>query len=182
MYSRNILFCNSSIHYTDYYDSYHSRSTGYCPPTSSIPATTTSTGATPTGTQIRADQDPVYHFYLQENAGQLMLGPESSSGYFTISGGTITLNNSNGTNLFINVQESASTSFKPLTLDTTATTTDWGLEGDTIITTAPRQLNFLTCSSTTTEGYWDVYLQEGSDVPSGQTCTNYITLHLPCLC
>lgn len=36
--------------------------------TSSTP-TTTSTGATPTGSQIRADQDPVYHLYLQ-NQGE----------------------------------------------------------------------------------------------------------------
>ena len=108
-----------------------------------------------------------------------MLGPQSSSGYFTISG-TISLNSPNGPTQFLNIQESVSTSYKPLSFNSTATTTDWGLEGDTIITTSPRQLNFLACSSTPA-GYWDLFLQEGNDSPSGGTCS-LISLHLPCLC
>lgn len=36
------------------------------PPSTSAP-TSTSTGPTPTGSQIRADDDPVFHFYLQSN-------------------------------------------------------------------------------------------------------------------
>ncbi|THH31783.1 hypothetical protein EUX98_g2385 [Antrodiella citrinella] len=156
------------------------------PPITSDPSTAPSSTPTvsapaPTGTQIRADQDPVYHLYLQSLAdGKPMLGPETSSGSFTI-GDTITLNNADGSTLFLNEDEGASTSYKSLTLDTTASTTDWGLEGDTIITTAPRQLNFLVCESSTT-GYYDLYLQEGNDVPAGATCTDDISLHLPCLC
>ena len=108
-----------------------------------------------------------------------MLGPEASSGYFTISG-TISVTSPDGSKLFLNVDESAASSYKALSLDATATTTDWGLEGDTIITTAPRQLNFLACT-TSTSGYYSLYLQEGNDTPSGQTCS-LISLHLPCLC
>ena len=108
-----------------------------------------------------------------------MLGPESSSGYFTI-GTTITLNNADGTKSFLNVDTSSSASYKALTLDNTATTTDWHLEGDTIITTAPRELNFLACATSDAQ-FYDVYLQEGNDTPSGASCS-MATLHLPCLC
>ncbi|GJJ06471.1 hypothetical protein Clacol_000663 [Clathrus columnatus] len=101
------------------------------PGTSSTP-TGTATGPTPTGSQIRSDQDPAYHLYLQSVGGVPELGPESSSGYFTI-GSTITLNNPNGTSLFLNVDDSATTDWKPLSFDATATTTTWGLSGDTII-------------------------------------------------
>ncbi|KIJ67933.1 carbohydrate-binding module family 1 protein [Hydnomerulius pinastri MD-312] len=141
--------------------------------------TSTSTGPTPTGSQIRADQDPVYHYYLQNQNGVPVLGPEASSGYFTI-GSTISINNADGTKLYFNVNETVSTSYKPLTFDAAATTTDWGLEGDTIITTNPRQLNFLACATSDTTVY-DVYFQEGNDTPAGETCS-LVTLHLPCLC
>ncbi|TFK86887.1 carbohydrate-binding module family 1 protein [Polyporus arcularius HHB13444] len=155
------------------------------PPTSTVPTTvpqgptTTSTGATPTGSQIRAVEGPVYHFYLQTNGGKPVLGPEASSGYFTI-GTTISLNNADGSKLYVNVDTSAATSYKPLTLDAVAKTTDWALEGDTIITTAPRELNFLACSTADTTVY-DVYLQEGNDTPTGASCS-MASLHLPCLC
>ncbi|KAK7687074.1 hypothetical protein QCA50_009574 [Cerrena zonata] len=148
-------------------------------PTTPLPPTTTSTGATPTGSQIRAVENPVYHFYLQNKGGKPMLGPEASSGYFTI-GTTITLNNADGSKSFLNVNTSSSASYKPLTLDNTATTTDWQLEGDTIITTAPRELNFLACATSDAQ-FFDVYLQEGNDTPSGASCS-MATLHLPCLC
>ncbi|KAL0955900.1 hypothetical protein HGRIS_002096 [Hohenbuehelia grisea] len=141
--------------------------------------TTTSSGSKPTGSQIRTVQAPVFHFYLQNSNGAPVLGPESSSGYFTL-GKTISLNNADGSKLYLNVDESATTSYKALTLGTTATTTDWGLEGDTIITTAPRQLNFLACS-TSNSALYKVYLQEGNDSPAGQSCT-MVTMHLPCLC
>ncbi|KAH9892609.1 hypothetical protein C8Q73DRAFT_648830 [Cubamyces lactineus] len=160
------------------------------PPTTTVPqgpTTTSSSAATPTGSQIRADQPPVYHFYLQSDGeracdghrGSPVLGPEASSGYFTI-GSTISLNGADGSKLYLNVDESATTSYKPLTFDAVATTTDWGLEGDTIITTAPRQLNFLACS-TSDPNVYDVFFQEGNDTPSGSSCT-LVTLHLPCLC
>lgn len=110
-----------------------------------------------------------------------VLGPEDTSGYFVIDG-TIALSSTTGdAPLYLNVDESAAASYKPLTLNTTATTTDWGLEGDTIITTDPRQLNFLVCA-TSDANVWSVYLQEGNDMPSGDTCSNDISLHLPCLC
>ena len=108
-----------------------------------------------------------------------VLGPEAYSGYFTI-GSTISLNGADGSKLYLNVDESATASYKPLTFDAVATTTDWGLEGDTIITTAPRQLNFLACS-TSDPNVYDVFFQEGNDTPSGSSCT-LVTLHLPCLC
>lgn len=43
------------------------------------------------------------------------------------------------------------------------------------------ELNFLVCSSSTS-GYYDLFLQTGADTPSGKSCSNYQTLHLPCLC
>jgi hypothetical protein len=38
-----------------------------------------------------------------------------------------------------------------------------------------RQLNFLVCEAETS-GFWNVWLQTGSDTPSGQTCTDYVSL------
>ncbi|KAF9268839.1 hypothetical protein L218DRAFT_970091 [Marasmius fiardii PR-910] len=134
----------------------------------------------PTGSQIRAVQDPVFHLYLQNNNGTAVLGPESSSGYFTI-GSTIKLNTNSGSSLYLNTNTASSTSYKALTFGATATTTNWGLEGDTIIITSPRQLNFIACK-TGSSSLYNVYLQTGNDTPSGQTCTSIITLHLPCLC
>jgi hypothetical protein len=43
------------------------------------------------------------------------------------------------------------------------------------------ELNWLVCKSSDA-GYYDLYLQLGSDVPSGKSCSNYQTIHLPCLC
>ncbi|OBT98597.2 hypothetical protein VE01_03597 [Pseudogymnoascus verrucosus] len=132
--------------------------------------------------QIRGVQDPIYHLYLQSlpGDGTPVMGPEATSEYFTI-GNTI---QSTNTSLYLNIGE-ASTSYLPLTFDATATTTAWGLEGDTIITTngSPygRQLNFLVCNGATA-GYYDLFLQKGSDTPAGKTCSNYQTIHLPCLC
>ena len=109
----------------------------------------------------------------------MVLGPESSSGYFTI-GTSITLTGATGSKSFLNVQTNATTSYKPLSFDTTATTTDWQLEGDTIITTNPRELNFLACS-TSDPNFFTVFLQYGNDQPSGSSCSMQ-SLHLPCLC
>lgn len=107
-----------------------------------------------------------------------MLGPETSSGYFTISGGTIKL--SGATPLYLNENTTATTSYKPLTLDATAKTTDWQLEGDTIITNSPRELNFIACA-TSDANFYSLFLQTGNDQPAGATCSMQ-TLHLPCLC
>lgn len=108
-----------------------------------------------------------------------MLGPESSAGRFTI-GGTVSLNNADGTKLYLNADNAAATSYKPLSWGKTATTSNWGLEGDTIIQTNPRQLNFIACKSTVANAY-TVYLQTGNATPSGSSCVQ-ATLHLPCLC
>ncbi|KAF8906539.1 hypothetical protein CPB84DRAFT_1822831 [Gymnopilus junonius] len=147
--------------------------------TSSTTSSTTSSAATPTGSQIRSVTDPVYHFYLQISGGLPVLGPESSAGLFTI-GSTITLNQASGPKLFLNINSTESTSYQPLTFGTTAITTDWALEGDTLVTTAPRQLNFLACATSSTTIY-DLYLQVGNDSPPRQSWTPQ-TLHLPCLC
>jgi len=133
--------------------------------------------------QIRGVQDPIFHLYLQSLPGSPsvpVMGPETSSEYFII-GDTIQSTNSS---LYLNIG-AASTSYLPLTLDATSNTTAWGLEGDTIITetgsTYGRQLNFLVCATTNTQ-YYQLYLQTGSDEPAGKTCSNYQTIHLPCLC
>ncbi|KAG8973853.1 hypothetical protein FRC05_008073 [Tulasnella sp. 425] len=97
----------------------------------STTSTGTSTTAAPAGTgvEIRTVQDPVYHLYLQNDGGTAVIGPESSSGKFTING-SIKLN---GPNLYLNIA-SGTTSYRALTFDSTATFTGWALEGDTIIT------------------------------------------------
>ncbi|KAG6359323.1 hypothetical protein INS49_012844 [Diaporthe citri] len=107
------------------------------------------------------------------------MGPEASSEFFNINGSIQSAN----TSLYLNVG-SDSTSYKTLTFGTAASTSAWALEGDTIITAQSsswgRQLNFLACKL---DGdYWQVYLQTGSATPSGGTCSNYQSLHLPCLC
>ena len=58
-----------------------------------------------------------------------VLGPETSGEDFTI-GSTI---QSKQTSQYLNIV-AASTSYKPLIFEKTASTTAWGLEGDTIIT------------------------------------------------
>jgi hypothetical protein len=101
--------------------------------------------------QIRSDQDPVYHLYLQALPGSgkkahpnsnlniemltnhpastPVLGPASSGDNYTI-GSTI---QSVTTKQYLNIN-TASTSYKPLSFGSSANTTAWGLEGDTIIT------------------------------------------------
>lgn len=150
--------------------------------------------------QIRSDQDPVFHFYLQahpKNASQVVLGPVGTSEYFNIAGSIQSTN----TSRYLNIGGD-STSYKTLTFDTAASTTAWQLEGDTIITSTASsygrrefptnpsvfishlltsvELNFLACKID--GGFWQVYLQTGSATPSGKTCSNYQSLHLPCLC
>lgn len=131
--------------------------------------------------QIRSDQSPVFHYYLQaypKNTSIVALGPAATGEYFNI-GGTI---QSTNTSMYINIG-SQTTSYKALTFASTSTTTGWGLEGDTIITTTAssfgRQLNFVVCQLDSQ--YWQVYFQTGSATPGG-TCNNYQSLHLPCLC
>jgi hypothetical protein len=90
------------------------------------------TAAAATIGKIRGVRDPIYHLYLQANSkspSTPVLGPESSAVDFTI-GGTI---QSRSTSLYLNIQN-ATTSYKPLKWEAAATTTAWGLEGDTIIT------------------------------------------------
>ncbi|KAK5629211.1 hypothetical protein RRF57_004926 [Xylaria bambusicola] len=110
------------------------------------------------------------------------MGPEASSEYFNIASGAIQSANSSA---YLTVGKD-STSYKTLTLSAgTAAAPGWALEGDTIITSTSsawgRQLNFLVCKIGNGD-YWQVYLQTGSEAPSGKTCSNYQSLHLPCLC
>lgn len=112
------------------------------------------------------------------------MGPEASSEYFNIGSGAIQSANSSA---YLTVGAD-STSYKTLTLSASAgaAAPGWALEGDTIITGTGsawgRQLNFLVCKVAGGADYWQVYLQTGSDVPAGKTCSNYQSLHLPCLC
>ncbi|KAI1084908.1 hypothetical protein F5B20DRAFT_523646 [Whalleya microplaca] len=132
--------------------------------------------------QIRAVQEPIFHYYLQaypEDPSIPVMGPEATSEFFDIAG-TIQSTNSSA---FLNIADEES-SYKTLTFADASSTDAWELEGDTIITgTASsygRQLNFLVCQL---EGqFWQVYLQTGSETPAGKTCTNFVSLHLPCLC
>ncbi|KAF9501451.1 hypothetical protein BDN71DRAFT_1585169 [Pleurotus eryngii] len=127
------------------------------------------------GNQIRAIEDPVSHFYLRNTSGVPMLGPKSSSVCFTVDT-TITLNNADSSGLYLNIQNST-LMYKALNLIAAVTTTNWGLEGDTIIATDPCQLNFLACGSSN-PFFYSVYLQTGTDTPIGWTCSS-ATLHLP---
>ncbi|KAH7116746.1 hypothetical protein B0J11DRAFT_571246 [Dendryphion nanum] len=143
-----------------------------------------SAAAAPTVGKIRGVRDPIYHLYLQaspKNASLPLLGPESTADTFTI---TPTIQ-SRKTSLYLNIQ-TASTSYKPLSWGKEAQTTAWGLEGDTIITVQGssfgRQLNWLVCKSVDNSGYYDLFFQTGSETPSGRSCSNYQTIHLPCLC
>ncbi|KAI4870588.1 hypothetical protein F4820DRAFT_218291 [Hypoxylon rubiginosum] len=133
--------------------------------------------------QIRAVQSPIFHYYLQaypQDPTIPVMGPEASSEYFNIAG---TIQSAN-TSAFLNIG-GESTSYKTLTFADAGATDAWALEGDTIITSTGssfgRQLNFLVCQLSGSQ-YWQVYLQTGSDAPAGKTCSNYQSLHLPCLC
>jgi len=149
--------------------------------TTAAATTTSSSGGSTTGQEIRADQDPVFHLYLQNQAGAAVLGPETGDGYFTISGTIL----DNTTGLYLNIGTNPGFSYLPITFGSTSTFSGWALEGDTIITAQTssygRQLNFVVCE-TSNSAIWSVYLQTGNDMPAGQTCTNDISLHLPCLC
>ncbi|PVH85449.1 hypothetical protein DL98DRAFT_583546 [Cadophora sp. DSE1049] len=88
--------------------------------------------------QLRGVQSPIFHLYLQTLPSSKsttspipVMGPESSSEYFTI-GSTIQGVNSS---LYLNIGEKVGgKSFLPLSFGKTANTTAWGLEGDTVIT------------------------------------------------
>ncbi|KAI1324091.1 hypothetical protein F5Y16DRAFT_315445 [Xylariaceae sp. FL0255] len=139
--------------------------------------------------QIRAVTDPIFHLYLQASPSDPtmpVMGPVNTSEYYTIANGAIQSANTSAY-LTISGSLSGSPSYKTLFLNTTETAAPgWALEGDTIVTATGsswgRQLNFLACEMSGDSGYWQIYLQTGSDVPTGQTCSNYQTLHLPCLC
>lgn len=85
--------------------------------------------------------------------GAPVLGPEESSGWFAISN---TIQDTNST-LFLNVDQSVSTSYQPLTLDPTAKTTTWTMSGDTIV---DGQQNFVVCPIAGSANY-NFYLQTG---------------------
>ncbi|GAW27288.1 hypothetical protein SAMD00023353_10100150 [Rosellinia necatrix] len=122
-----------------------------------------------------------------------VMGPEASSEYFNIGGGAIQSANSSA---YLTVGSDGTSSYKTLRFSSSpgagggggTAPPGWALEGDTIITGTGsawgRQLNFLVCRVAGGGGgdLWQVYLQTGSDVPAGRTCSNYQSLHLPCLC
>ncbi|KAK0100953.1 hypothetical protein ONS96_006185 [Cadophora gregata f. sp. sojae] len=88
--------------------------------------------------QLRGVQSPIFHLYLQTLPSSKststpipVMGPESTSEYFTI-GNTIQSVNSS---LYLNIGEKVDgRSYLPLSFAKTANTTAWGLEGDTVIT------------------------------------------------
>ncbi|KAI6363422.1 hypothetical protein MCOR25_005914 [Pyricularia grisea] len=121
--------------------------------------------------QIRGVRDPIYHLYLQAHPTNDKIIE------------VVLLYLSVNTTMYLNVG-TESTSYKSLTFGTTASTDSWGLEGDTIMTkpgsALGRNLNFVVCRL---EGsFWQLWLQTGSDMPRGNSCSNYQTIHLPCLC
>ncbi|QKX62083.1 uncharacterized protein TRUGW13939_09239, partial [Talaromyces rugulosus] len=141
--------------------------------------------------QIRSVSDPIVHYYLQtdpNDSTKPVLGPEDGAEYYTIySDGTM---QSANTSAWVNIAplNSTTSSYKPLVLGQTSNSSAWGLEGDTVETIETsqwgRQLNFVACSlqsngSSSSSDYWEVWLQEGSDEPTGRNCTNYQTLHFP---
>jgi len=106
-----------------------------------------------------------------------VLGPEDSAGEFLI-GNTIQLSNSSSP-LFFNVNSTATTSYKPVFFSSTAVTNTWDMSGDTIIDGNTQ--NFLVCPISGSSNF-DLFLQTGDDMPDGAGCTDWITIHLPCLC
>ncbi|PVG04888.1 hypothetical protein CPB86DRAFT_803597 [Serendipita vermifera] len=149
--------------------------------TSTAPTTTVTGGQSTNpsdGKQIRTVVPPVYHLYLQLINGKPLLGPEATSGYF-VYGTTVALVMADKSKLYLNVDTSVSTSYKPLSFSTTATTTNWNMSGDTF--RVGNTQNFVVCSISGSSNY-ELWLQTGSDMPSGRSCTNYVTIHLPCLC
>ncbi|ORY64510.1 uncharacterized protein BCR38DRAFT_474960 [Pseudomassariella vexata] len=132
--------------------------------------------------KIRAVQDPIFHCYLQAFPNDptiAVMGPEASSEYFNIADSIQSTN----TSAYLNIG-SDTMSYKTLTFGNTSSSSVWALEGDTIITKTSssfgRQLNFLACELD--GNYWQIYLQTGSATPSDKNCSNYQSLHLPCLC
>jgi hypothetical protein len=98
--------------------------------TTAIPSLTPRQSSKPY--QIRGVTDPIFHLYLQSHPSTPsvpVMGPEATGEFFII-GSTIQSANSS---LFLNIGTN-SASYLPLSLDAAASTTAWGLEGDTIIT------------------------------------------------
>lgn len=81
----------------------------------------------------------------------VVLGPAATSEYFNIAGSIQSTNSS----LYINIGGD-STSYKTLTFDKTATTTGWGLEGDTIITTQTSSYGRRECSDRCVLRAWNM--------------------------
>jgi SOS-response transcriptional repressor LexA len=83
--------------------------------------------------QIRSDQSPVFHYYLQaypKDKTIPVLGPAATGEYFNIAGSIQSTN----TSMYLEIG-SDSTSYKTLKFSNSSSTKAWGLEGDTIITT-----------------------------------------------
>lgn len=73
----------------------------------------------------------------------------------------------------------ASTSYKPVSFGASATSAEWSMSGDTLVFDG--QQNFLVCPISGSANY-ELFLQTGDDTPAGEDCTDWITIHLDCLC
>ncbi|KAH7339932.1 hypothetical protein B0J17DRAFT_657343 [Rhizoctonia solani] len=108
--------------------------------------------------------------YLQKapSSDSAILGPASSKGWF-LTGGSIRLINWDLTScylfLYLNTK-SAETSYKPLAFEGVGTAFDWSFNGPNGTLSTPSGFNtFVTCPGGA------LYLQTGSDLPSGNCTT-----------
>ncbi|CAE6451888.1 unnamed protein product [Rhizoctonia solani] len=154
------------------------------PTTTRAITTTTSTSCTPsprgalqpraTGPPIAALDGWVAGSYLQKdrNSDAAILGSFSTRGWL-VGSGNLRLINYSGTCilfLYLNILP-AETSYKPLAFQETGTTFNWGFNGpNSTLSTSDGFNTFVACSGGA------LYLQTGSDVPSGNCTTTRLQL------
>ncbi|CAE6357023.1 unnamed protein product [Rhizoctonia solani] len=167
---------------------------GSQPPTSGLPPTPTTSTITTTTTnspsctpsprgalQPRATGPPIAALdgwaagsYLQKdrNSDAAILGSFSTRGWL-IGSGSLRLINYSGTCilfLYLNILPSA-TSYKPLAFQQSGTTFNWGFNGpNSTLSTSDGFNTFVTCSGGA------LYLQTGTDVPSGNCTTTRLQI------
>ncbi|KAF8684056.1 hypothetical protein RHS04_01512 [Rhizoctonia solani] len=167
---------------------------GSQPPTSGLPPTPTTSTITTTTTnspsctpsprgalQPRATGPPIAALdgwaagsYLQKdrNSDAAILGSFSTRGWL-IGSGSLRLINYSGTCilfLYLNILPAA-TSYKPLAFQQTGTTFNWGFNGpNSTLSTSDGFNTFVTCSGGA------LYLQTGTDVPSGSCTTTRLQI------
>ncbi|CAE6444825.1 unnamed protein product [Rhizoctonia solani] len=113
--------------------------------------------------------------YLQKASGSdaAILGSASSRGWF-LTAGSIRLiywgSSSCAPYLFLNIK-TAGTSYKPLAFEASGTTFDWSFSGSNGTLSTPSGFNtFVTCSGGA------LYLQTGTDLPSGNCTTTRLKI------